>query len=1389
MNPNMRPPGFMPSGPQQMMMPQGNMMNTQMPMMAAPVMNNQMAGMRMRPNVAPPSYNQALNQSQQAYMRPPGQQRVRPNTGQGRPSEKEKYFMQQQAKLKQFGKAGASASSLDPTKLVDSVFGTSSTPKPSPPKPTASSVDDGFGDFLGGPSTSGNLNPTGNIVSSHQGNIAPARGLTEVMGQPGVQGPSTGNTSHAPATIATSPTSKTQTKDLTKMMMESCDLTAPSKTQGFQKRTLREIDPMEQPHVGPHMHQASRCARTWNDSEELTQLFSSEEIKQREAAQRRVVKAQPPRQRRLSRPPAWLTESTQQHPIYRQVHEACSVDGEISTERLYPILMMSGLHKELLGRLWGICNRVTPGQLTELELTQLLAVIALTQNNMMVETVEMLFQVPQCPVPFLQAGGPQPSGPTPSEPGTSNVAQHAHVTSVSSQSAPMLGTGSVAQPAPPQSGPLFQGTSGMLAMPGFVNTGVLAHSAGMPMSTPNNSQPVMSQETSTLVAGPQMHHTQVGLTTSFHGNQSSAPATLTVTQLPTGGVTPGGSSNVVDDDDFADFQAAPPTLQTQTTPQKPPERLGASVQTTARSVGVGMSPEHLKSSTVESFFGMGSDDSSETASPDDDYFDGYKSADSKPSDSTFSTDQSDNDDFRNFENYLDEFQKKKEDQDKESPLHRPISKHVSKATPGNTPTPPKIAPLPLKSQTPQQGNIGMNQQINKRPVVPQVVPKQPSTDDDFADFHSAPFPSTANASANKTATPVRDLIGDEDKYAELRMLDFSTELSAPTTETEVVSTAPDDGDDGWADFSASPANSTDNAAISSTGHSKNSAALMDAPATGSSSTLGIMPDNTLPSGGSGHSSVNHDLSQNAGNTITDEGDWADFQDFNSSAPVSNNPPSESTQQASGSDMVNVKKNKLNPDEILGLFKMKADPAPTVKSRDDDYTPQLVQDSGPIETTSSVCMERLHGIPKSASTPEVLESRTPSDVKTLEPDDDHLFGPPPMDDFGEEENDDYSRGYDFDDFMKHNNEEKKKMYGLYGANNTFVVSGHKKTTGDLSKSKSTGELKSKASDPNLHESDYDSDSVASKDFDLFKGKLGISQHKEDSQSVASLEFISNKNIQGVKGDDSQSQSSNECVGTEGSVDGKEIIPPSKSLDSLDLRKEEEVSSDGQDNASLGKPSGQDGEQNGSAGGQVAWDVESTVEKGVEVEVASSLPVLGDRYSAILPPEPSSGDKPSLEWGRCLDSCLRMICQTNDVFNSISSSDVCNEVIASQQGAEYIEGVIEIYRVVCKITEAIKKTGMGNEKLGGMLKEIDLAWNNLTAFLVGGSVMPDPASLDYSGCYDEAASCGLCLLSVERGKSGALAMLSYAGNQYHTSCANFWINCVDSCLPALKPPQLL
>ena len=212
-------------------------------------------------------------------------------------------------------------------------------------------------------------------------------------------------------------------------------------------------------------------------------------------------------------------------------------------------------------------------------------------------------------------------------------------------------------------------------------------------------------------------------------------------------------------------------------------------------------------------------------SPDDDYFDGYKSADSKPSDSTsqFSTDQSDGDDFKNFDNYLDEFQRKREQQDKESPLHRPITKlkNTSPQTSIASKTPPKISmfPMPPKSQP-------VSSQHKTTPTMSffkeaSLTTQTDNADDfsDFADFHSAPFAPQSSAAPKTPATddvlkdpksviPPQDLIGDEDKYAALRSMDFSMDLmdtstlsSPPPTQT----TAPVDEDDDWADFTTSSA--------------------------------------------------------------------------------------------------------------------------------------------------------------------------------------------------------------------------------------------------------------------------------------------------------------------------------------------------------------------------------------------------------------------------------------------------------------------------------------------------------------------------------------------------------------------------------------------------------
>lgn len=70
---------------------------------------------------------------------------------------------------------------------------------------------------------------------------------------------------------------------------------------------------------------------------------------------------------------------------------------------------------------------------------------------------------------------------------------------------------------------------------------------------------------------------------------------------------------------------------------------------------------------------------------------------------------------------------------------------------------------------------------------------------------------------------------------------------------------------------------------------------------------------------------------------------------------------------------------------------------------------------------------------------------------------------------------------------------------------------------------------------------------------------------------------------------------------------------------------------------------------------------------------------------------------------------------------------------------------------------------------------------------GTLLDDDTSTQYRAC-------GVCLLDVDMKVRGVdldtdNAKLTYGGRQYHAPCANFWINCVDSTLPALKLPELL
>ncbi|XP_077466658.1 synergin gamma [Stigmatopora argus] len=220
---------------------------------------------------------------------------------------------------------------------------------------------------------------------------------------------------------------------------------------------------------------------------------------------------------------------------------------------------------------------------------------------------------------------------------------------------------------------------------------------------------------------------------------------------------------------------------------------------------------------------------------------------------------------------------------------------------------------------------------------------------------------------------------------------------------------------------------------------------------------------------------------------------------------------------------------------------------------------------------------------------------------------------------------------------------------------------------------------------------------------------------------------------------------------------------------------------------------------------------------------TLPVIRDKYKDLTG-EVEESERYAYEWQRCLESALEVITKANNTLNGISSSAVCTEVIQSAQGMEYLLGVVEVYRVTRRVELGVKATAVCSEKLQRLLKDISRVWNNLTSFMSLAKLVPDESSLDFTSCVlrhgiknAKELACGVCLLNVDsRSKikdASALRRLfkaltpesirrsaafnsetdnfklAYGGHQYHASCANFWINCVEPKPPGLILPDLL
>ncbi|CAG5124803.1 unnamed protein product, partial [Candidula unifasciata] len=1196
--------------------------------------------------------------------------------------------------------------------------------------------------------------------------------------------------------------------------------------------------------------------------------------------------------------PDWCCHGEDQvPPVYKLVFEASLIDGKISTEHLYRILLLSGLAREKLAQIWSLCNTATPGQLTRNELWMVLALIALTQNNYGTNSLDILARCPVAPVPFFAQMQDT------SAPATLPTTPHQHQ----------------------------------------------AHS---------NHQPSLSSSTSHDPAHDAFSSTTPHLPQPLHRIQHPKASTHRTSLAPLGASNP-RSVMAGEDDDFADFQAASPASRT--TPvsvgkdedygefiggggvgnassslsyptcnhvgngsvlmgtaqhqQQHQEQQEAQQQQPASLALTSLPVDDKYGTNVRSFF-CSSDSSTGHTSPsfeDDDFTDGRDSL------SQLSTsEQSENEDIRNFENYVEEYNQQKE-KPSASPLHCPfpalqqseavLAVKKLETLPGQSPisgpTPVAIARSsapdgrisrldfgavpPNRSQEHSRKHTGVgshplseSEHAGRLPPTPLKVTFPPSArvsreqdQSEFDDFKMATVKSPVDLPPPGDAP----LIGDEDKYSALRVLNLDIDIAAASlfegqgqtsehsskdsaSRQEVTAELARD-DDGWADFSAAPEDTSastaapgketsvqqtlpSGSAFGSKVHNSTPALvkqwdmnpsgpgrdqiplqgqtldslevgwdkhqLGDWEVTASEIAVGCHQDAVgQPPGSPNNSSINQvspsglpvtagfpksssvaasvriDLDQmlagdegwgqfsqtasslasgtSAGafsqNTrggdasdhkdlpsvdghSTGDDDWCDFSGADSGGisakvgtAVAGTDVTENVD--SRGKFVTIKKQNLGTSEIMGLFKVRDDPA--ILSTYQLPQQQQQQHHHHHQHSSKTAASHGHGSVRTGGSNH--GHRRSSDF-----DDD--LGPPPMD-FGHDDDYDdlaFSRGYDLDDFMQP--PPPATTYSPFGVSHTSPLYSR---AGGLSK---------------------------------------LKDNKEDSGSVHSLDLPSVRPTN-PSSSDSQSVSSADLV--TGEMTGAGVVSAeSKSVDSLDLKS---------DSADVDV-----GDGGSRAGAPVSEQASSKPHQPIQPqELLATMPDFADRYN--IEREAQGSDRYGYEWERCLANCLKVISEANCLFNTINSSSVCNEILKSSQGCDYMTCVVEIYRVVCRVLTSMRVTAISTKELEQTLKHIHLAWNNLTAFLVGTSLLPDETSLTFSNCvlksdWEDAQhlACGLCLLNVDARPPPAPAgphpgsmlvtnscKLTYAGRQYHATCANFWVNCVDQTLPSLTLPDLL
>ncbi|KAG7208709.1 hypothetical protein KM043_014911 [Ampulex compressa] len=151
----------------------------------------------------------------------------------------------------------------------------------------------------------------------------------------------------------------------------------------------------------------------------------------------------------------------------------------------------------------------------------------------------------------------------------------------------------------------------------------------------------------------------------------------------------------------------------------------------------------------------------------------------------------------------------------------------------------------------------------------------------------------------------------------------------------------------------------------------------------------------------------------------------------------------------------------------------------------------------------------------------------------------------------------------------------------------------------------------------------------------------------------------------------------------------------------------------------------------------------------------------------------------EWKQYMESCVLLLQVAANMFTNISSELVLHEVLNSAQGYNFLCNLAEVAAVCRRVNFSYKEMDINIIGFDDLLMDIDRIWAEMEPFYANIPIVTElPVWPLHQG---ESMSCSLCLTVITSGR------VVYNENNYHVTCANLWLNCVNNHLPAMRYPS--